>query len=107
MTRTPATDAYERPLPDDFDPAGILDDLVFDAGDAAPDDVPAPPGPLDKVTARSTVTIPWDYRTRLRIEAIAQARGITVGDVLEELAELEVARLDALEARARRAHDAA
>ena len=110
MTRIVKAEDLTGP-PEGTDPDAFLGSLVFDddlvLDPALEAELRHPMDPLEKVAAPSEVTISWDYRTRLRIEQIAQARGISVGDVLDEIAELEVARLDALEARARRNHDAA
>ncbi len=82
-------------LPDNFDPMTFLDDLVFT--DEVVEDVPRlEPG--EKIIMRRTLNMSWDGQVDWRVRRIAEARGMSMEDLIEEWAELEIARVDALQA---------
>jgi hypothetical protein len=109
MTKIVRTEDLGGP-PEGADPNAFLASLTFDPSTVLDPELEAalsaPAHPLDKVAAPTEVVLRWDYRTNLRIQEIAQTRGITVAELLEELAELELARLDALEVQESRRHSA-
>jgi hypothetical protein len=85
-------------LPADFDSNAFMDRLIYNVPGADDLDVPPPLAPGEKVTVRRTLTMNWDVDVDSRVRKIAQERGISVEDLIDEWAELEIARVDALEA---------
>lgn len=86
-------------LPADFDSNAFMDRLVYTNVPGAEHlEVPPPLAPGEAVTVRRTLSLNWDGEVDARVRRIAQARGLSLEDLLEEWAELEIARVDALEA---------
>ncbi len=86
-------------LPADFDSNAFMDRLVFTNVPGADDlEVPPPLAPGETITVRRTLNMNWDGEVDSRVRRIAQDRGLSVEDLIEEWAELEIARVDALEA---------
>ena len=94
----------DHPLPWEqpgWDPAGFLDSLVFDPDQQLDEAELHLPGPDDKIGVHRPITMRMAWQTDRRVAAIAQERGMTIAEYLEDLAEIELARLDAIEARER------
>lgn len=86
-------------MPADFDPNAFMDRLVYTDVPGADDlEVPPPLAPGELITVRRNLSLNWDGEVDSRVRKIAQTRGMSMEELIEEWAELEIARVDALEA---------